>query len=179
MGGAVILLIAVSAGFASTGIASAGVTYGWTPDGGRGVKYIIQIPPSEVDQVVRSGEIASQIPNEIRGHVSEVVIQIGDGSLPRITPNNLAQANFSSTSRPAATSPLAVEDRSPMPIPAMTGMMQLSPIRNPDVATAMMKPAPQAGGMNLPGGLGVPSTAASRANTPLPSTASNGFGATV
>lgn len=185
MGGAVMFLIAVSAAFVSTSIANAGVTYGWTPDGGQGVKYIIQIPPSEVDQVVRSGEITSQVPREIRGHVSEVVIQIGNGSLPRVTPSNLAQADYSSTSPNRTTNQLASEDRSPMPIPAMpippvNGTMPLSPIRNPDAATAMMKPAPQAGGMNFPGGLGLPSTTPSRGNTPMPSTAANnlqnGFG---
>lgn len=156
MGGAVMFLIA----------ATVGITYGWTPDGGQGVKYIIQIPANQVDQVVRSGEIASQIPTEIRGHVSEVVIRIGEGSLPRITPNHLTRADhrssqssdLASRSVAAEQATLAAADRSPMPIPAMRGNVELSPTRNIDSATAMMKPAPQGGGMNLPGSLGLPST---------------------
>lgn len=149
MGGAVMLLIA----------ATVGITYGWTPDGGPGVKYIIQIPADQVEQVVRNGEIASRIPPEIQGHVSEVVVRIGNGSLPRVTPSHLARADYQ------ATDYQATADRSPLPIPAMNSPMELSPIRNPDAATAMMKPAPQGGGMNLPGSLGV-----SQSNTTRPST---------
>ncbi|TWU03942.1 hypothetical protein [Neorhodopirellula pilleata] len=171
MGGAVMLLIA----------ATVGVTYGWTPDGGRGVKYIIQIPPDQVEQVVRSGEIASRIPTEIQGHVSEVVVRVGNGTLPRVTPSNLARADFQAVEPNQISGPnqagasrhsdggpissLASDDCAPLPIPAMNSPMELSPIRNPDAATAMMKPAPQGGGMNLPGSLGV-----SQSNTPRPST---------
>lgn len=162
MGGAVMLLIA----------ATVGITYGWTPDGGRGVKYIIQIPSDQVEQVVRSGEIASRIPPEIQGHVSEVVVRVGNGSLPRVTPSHLARADYQSTEPPRddrrisdPSNSMALNDRSPLPIPAMTSPTELSPIRNPDAATAMMKPAPQGGGMNLPGSLG-----SARTTTPRPST---------
>ncbi|WP_404310716.1 mu-protocadherin [Neorhodopirellula lusitana] len=182
MVGAVMLLIAASAGITSIGISTVGITYGWTPDGGRGVKYIIQIPPEKVDQVVRSGEIASQIPTEIRGHVSEVVIRIGQGTLPRVTPNHLTQAGYQTPVDPSAgttTGQLAAEDRFPMPIPSMGDAARLTPIRaRSEPATAMMKPAPQGGGMNLPGSLGPPSLgtgAASNASNQFNSAAESAY----
>jgi hypothetical protein len=153
MSGAVMLLIA----------ATVGISYGWTPDGRDGVKYIIQIPPEQVEQVTRCGEIASQIPAEIRGHVSEVVIRIGNDRLPKITPNHLSQnistsRSLSSESSDTAdrSAALAVADQAPVPIPAFGNPADLRPIgSNPAASTAMMKPAPQGGGMNLPGGLGM------------------------
>ncbi len=153
MSGAVMLLIA----------ATVGISFGWTPDGRDGVKYIIQIPPEQVEQVTRCGEIASQIPAEIRGHVSEVVIRIGNDRLPKITPNQLSQN--SSTSRSLSSgrfdtaernAALAASDQAPVPIPAFSNPADLRPIGgNSAASTAMMKPAPQGGGMNLPGGLGM------------------------
>lgn len=162
MSGAVMLLMAVSIG----------ITYGWTPDGGNGVKYIIQIPPEKVDQVVRTGEISSQIPAEIRSHVSEVVIRIGQGSVPRITPNFLSRstpARAPDTAGQAETSAYAAADRTPVPIPAMGDPSVPRPIPGyGSVSTAVMKPSPQGGGMNLPGGFGM--TPATGTNAAGPST---------
>ncbi|MCM2371403.1 mu-protocadherin [Aporhodopirellula aestuarii] len=156
MSGAVMLLMA----------ATIGITYGWTPDGGDGVKYIIQIPPDKVEQVVRSGEISSRIPAEVRSHVSEIVVRIGHGSVPRITPSNL-----SSTAPAPSRDPniLAAADRTPVPIPAMGDPSELRPIRGYESpSTAMMKPAPQSDGWNLPGGFGM--TPAANSNSAGPST---------
>ncbi len=148
MSGAVMLLMA----------ATVGITYGWTPDGGDGVKYIIQIPPEKMEQVARSGEISSQIPTEIRGHVSEVVIRVGEGNVPRVTPGRLssrgtpAGRSFAGAEHPNA---VAAADQIPIPIPSMGDPTDLRPIGARQAAsTAMMKPAPQSGGMNMPGGFG-------------------------
>lgn len=152
MSGAVMLLIA----------ATVGITYGWAPDGGNGVKYIIQIPPDKVEQVARSGEISSQIPDEIRSHVTEVVIRVGHGNLPRITPSHLVAH---CPPAPARNGAIAAADFTPIPIPSMGEPSDLLPIGSRSApANAMMKPSPQSGGMNLPG--------SSRA--PAPSTSSAG-----
>lgn len=161
--GAVMLLMA----------ATVGITYGWTPDGGDGVKYIIQIPPEKIDQVARSGEISSQIPVEIRGRVSEVVIRVGQGNLPRVTPGNLfsrsAPAGPSNTMSGNANS-LAAADQIPVPIPSMGDPTDMRPIGMGDTApTAMMKPAPQGSGMNMPNAFGMP---------PAVTTGSTGFAST-
>ncbi len=150
--------------------ATVGITYGWVPDGGAGVQYIIQIPPDKIEQVARSGEISSQIPLEIRGHVSEVVIRVGEGNVPRVTPNHVLSRGSGDANTVAAA------DQIPMPIPSMGDPTEIRPIgMATSPPTAMMKPAPQSGGMNMPGGFGMtpastsPSTPA--ANTELGTTA--------
>lgn len=167
--GAVMLLMA----------ATVGITYGWVPDGGDGVKYIIQIPPEKIDQVTRSGEISSQIPAQIRGHVSEVVIRVGQGNLPRVTPGSLSRRSDppgQSYDRTANPNSVAVADQIPMPIPSISDPTDLRPIGMGNAAsTAMMKPAPQSGGMNMPSGFGM--TPATTPSTGFASTppATNGF----
>ncbi|TWT73193.1 mu-protocadherin [Allorhodopirellula solitaria] len=156
MSGAVMLLMA----------ATVGITYGWTPDDRDGVKYIIQIPPDKMEQVARTGEISSQIPAEIRSHVSEVVIRVGEGSVPRITPEYLSSRSASAPSSFAASDP----DQIPVPIPSMGNPTELRPIgATGSTTTAMMKPAPQSGGMNMPGGYGM-TPASSGGNASQPST---------
>lgn len=166
MSGAVMLLMA----------ATVGITYGWTPDGGDGVKYIIQIPPEKMEQVARSGEISSRVPVEIRGHVSEVVIRVGDGNVPRVTPGRLSSHDHPASRSFAAgqSNPLAAADQVPIPIPSMGDPMDLRPIRSSRAApTAMMKPAPQSGGMNMPEGLG---TGYANASPPSTGYSSAGLG---
>ncbi|TWT76332.1 hypothetical protein CA13_68260 [Planctomycetes bacterium CA13] len=81
MGGVPVLLLA----------AAIGVTYGWQPDGGDGVEYIIQVPPDQMEQLRQSGEISSRIDPRVQGHVSRVVIRVGNGPLPRSTPSTIAR----------------------------------------------------------------------------------------
>ncbi|EMI56997.1 mu-protocadherin [Rhodopirellula sallentina SM41] len=162
-------------------VASFGITYGWTPDGGNGVKYIIQIPPEKVDQVARTGEISSQIPPEIRSHVSEVVIRIGHGQVPRVTPNFISRSTPAGSNRSdqptassiAASDPIAASDRSPVPIPAMGDPSVARPIPGfASATTSVMKPDPQSGGMNLPGGFGMtPATNSAPPSTSFSQTA--------
>ncbi len=80
MGGVPLLLMAIAMG----------ITYGWHPDGAGGVNYIIQVPPEQLDAVRRSGEISSVIDPEVRGHVSRIIIRVGEGPLPRDTPADFA-----------------------------------------------------------------------------------------
>ena len=68
------------------------VTYGWQPDGRGGVEYIIQVPPEKLEQLRSSGtgEITSTIDPKVRGLVSKVVVRVGHGDLPRVSPNQPA-----------------------------------------------------------------------------------------
>jgi len=166
MSGAVMLLM----------LASAGITYGWTPDGGNGVKYIIQIPPNQMEQVARAGELTSQIPAEIRGHVTEVVIRIGQGDVPRVTPPHLAMRGPGSMNtdpnqlHSGTAGMIASGDYTPVPIQAMDGPAELRPIggvASPSIA--MMQPSPQGGGFSLPNGFNTP--ASNSPSTARPSTA--------
>ncbi|MCC9644832.1 mu-protocadherin [Rhodopirellula sp. JC740] len=181
MGGAVMLLM----------VATMGITFGWTPDGADGVKYIIQVPPDQLDQLSRVGEISSTVSPEVRGRVSEIVIRIGNGNVPRVTPASWKTTN---ASHPSGVSqvvsdenalhglPLASDDLCPVPIPATgptyLGQPTIIPgnVNSPST-TRLMKP--QSGGMNLPGGFDMPSTAPSTAANSAATGAaapSNGFG---
>ena len=156
MGGAVTLLL----------VATMGITFGWTPDGADGVKYIIQVPPDQLDQLERVGEITSTISPEVRGRVSEIVIRVGDGPVPRQMPANWMQTN---ASHPSGVSqvvsdenalrglPIASDDRRPIPIPMSSNSMQpgIIPgnVNSPSV-TRLMKP--QSNGMSMPGGFDAP-----------------------
>ncbi|MFG0266905.1 MAG: mu-protocadherin [Rhodopirellula sp. JB055] len=180
MGGAVTLLL----------VATMGITFGWTPDGADGVKYIIQVPPDQLDQLERVGEITSTISPEVRGRVSEIVIRVGTGSVPRETPAHWKQTNASHTSGVSQVVsdenalrglPIASDDCRPIPIPMTGNSMQpgIIPgnVNSPSV-TRLMKP--QSGGMNLPGGFEppapstTPSTAPSTSGFNLPSSLTQG-----
>lgn len=156
MGGAVTLLL----------VATMGITFGWTPDGADGVKYIIQVPPDQLDQLERVGEITSTISPEVRGRVSEIVIRVGDGPVPRQMPANWMQTN---ASHPSGVSqvvsdenalrglPIASDDRRPIPIPMSSNSMQSGIIPgnvNSPSVTRLMKP--QSNGMSMPGGFDAP-----------------------
>ncbi|MEM6978592.1 MAG: hypothetical protein AAF539_02920, partial [Planctomycetota bacterium] len=136
-------------------LATAAITYGWVPDGSDGVRYIIQIPADDLEQLRQVGEISSQIDARMRGHVSEVVVRVGDGPVPRNTPDWLLRR---ATASGKTADSVAAADAIPMPIPSI----QLNPLSRGDsigpTTTAVLKPAPQSGGMNLPGGFQMPST---------------------
>lgn len=73
MGGAPLLLA----------IAVVTVDAGWESDGRDGYRYIIQIPAEQLREVERTGQITSQLPEDLRGRVSSVVVQVGSDPLPR------------------------------------------------------------------------------------------------
>ena len=155
MGGVPVLLM----------IAAMGITYGWQPDTRGGVEYIIQIPPDQLSEIERVGEISSVIDPAVRGHVSRVVIQVGNGPVPRRTPTNFA-------SRPGPQlngAVIAASDQSPVPIPEMDDTRQAAPIRSLDpvlisetAPTAVMKP--DANDLSGPG-YSFPTTPSSLRNT--------------
>ncbi|MEO9596165.1 mu-protocadherin [Rhodopirellula bahusiensis] len=155
MGGAVTLLL----------VATMGITFGWTPDGADGVKYIIQVPPDQLDQLERVGEITSTISPEVRGRVSEIVIRVGNGPVPREVPARW----MTNASHPSGVSqvvsdedalrglPIAADDRRPIPIPMSSNSTQPGVIPgnvNSPSITRLMKP--QSGGMSMPGGFEAP-----------------------
>lgn len=101
MGGLLVLLA----------VAVTSVTYGWQPDGTGGVEYLVQVSPDKLAQVRSTGEISSTIPAEIRGHVSRVVIRVGDGPLPRTISSAMQQS--------AEADRLSAADHQNVPIPQM------------------------------------------------------------
>ncbi|TWU20146.1 hypothetical protein Pla52o_46600 [Novipirellula galeiformis] len=142
MGGVPVLLL----------FAAIGVTYGWQPDGGGGVEYIIQVPAEQVDRLQETGEISSVIDPQVQGHVSRVVIRVGNQPLPRETPPHVAQLRHEVPVAPGAAGrgsrmaandgsrsgivetqsrePTAFDanDQNPIPIPQMTERSPAQPI---------------------------------------------------
>lgn len=157
MGGAPVLVL----------VAALGVSFGWTPDDSGGVEYIIQIPPEQLEDVRRSGQIDSAIPREIRGHVSRVIIRVGDGDLPRQTPigMNAAVKSGGNTVPLIAVSPIRTADQQHVPIPAI-GLAETSHAVTGTSRSQVMKPSPQGGSS-----FAMPTTAGGQANgTGFPST---------
>ena len=108
MGGVPVLLM----------IAAMGITYGWQPDDSGGVEYVIQIPPDQLHELERIGEISIAIDPAVQGHVSRVIIKVGNSPLPRITPPNLARVAASPRRMDGGE---GLTDHSPRPIPKNAG----------------------------------------------------------
>ncbi|WP_442506884.1 hypothetical protein SH528x_005758 [Novipirellula sp. SH528] len=133
MGGVPVLLL----------FAAIGVTYGWQPDGGGGVEYIIQVPADQLDRLQESGEVTSVIDPQVQGHVSRIVIRVGNQRLPRETPSAISQLRHEVPVTNGGTNSAIVEtqtrrdrnlnafdasDQQPIPIPQMTANSQVQPI---------------------------------------------------
>lgn len=158
-------------------VAALGVDYGWQPDGGGGVEYVIQVQPDQWDNVKRLGEISSTIDPEVQGRVSRVIIRVGNERLPRVTPplpRNTQTSSYNqfqpgtptnARTNPSSTNPsnhVAAVDLTPVPIPEMADIRSMVPIPGgPGLAAdygasgtaSMMKPdpaSPQGGGFSLP-----------------------------
>lgn len=126
-------------------IALMGITYGWQPDNNGGVEYIIQVSADDLKEIERLGEITSAINPTVQGYVSRVVVRVGNGPLPRKTPENLRRQLPSQ----------AANDYSSIPIPEMVDTERAIPIpslasANSDRQAAVMKP--QSDGFKLPQG---------------------------
>ncbi len=151
MGGVPVLLM----------VAALGVDFGWIPDDGGGVQYIIQVGPEKLADVRRAGEIVSTIPPEVRGHVSKVVIRLGEGPLPREMPRRTSRKTGYGAIDARDDLNQDERDHLAMPIPALPpGEAQpagktVRPIPGPEtdrVSRRLMKPAPNPqGGFTLPG----------------------------
>jgi hypothetical protein len=128
-------------------IAMMGITYGWQPDNNGGVEYIIQVSPDDVRELERLGEISSAIDPLVQGHVSRVVVRVGNAPLPRTTPPNLAQR------KSPGNTEFAASDLSAVPIPEMDDTVNATPIPGlQPTQAAVMKPQSE-GGFSLPASL--------------------------
>lgn len=121
-----------------------GITYGWQPDPGGGegaVQYIVQISPDRLERLESLGEITSTIDPAVRGRVTQVVVRVGSGPVPKIDPISSLGAGVS------------LSDAQPVPIPQMqlagesSGAVPIAGIA-PGGKTSLMKP--QTGGFSLP-----------------------------
>ncbi len=143
MGGVPVLLL----------FAAIGVSYGWQPDGGGGVEYIIQVPPEQLSRLQETGEITSVIDPQVQGHVSRVVIKVGNDPLPRKTPSTISQlrhdtpviassgggivaggsvetqARLNHGNAPTLSASVDANDQLLIPIPEMKADSQSNPIR--------------------------------------------------
>jgi len=143
-------------------LAAVGVDYGWQPDGttssrGDNIRYIIQIPPHQLDQIKSVGEITSAIDPSIQGRVSQIVVRIGTETLPRDAGRVAASQSPSQTGE-TARGMVSNEDSAQVPIPEIgfgssSIASNLNQRANPSGSEAMMKPDPQTGGFALPEGL--------------------------
>jgi hypothetical protein len=146
-------------------LAAVGVDYGWQPDGttssrGDNVRYIIQIPPHQIDQIKTIGEITSAIDPSIQGRVSQIVVRIGTETLPRDA-GRVAAIRSPAQSDESARVMVSSEDSAQVPIPEIDfGSPSIASNRgdraNSPGSEAMMKPDPQTGGFALPEGLSNP-----------------------
>ena len=149
-------------------LAAVGVDYGWQPDGttssrGDNVQYIIQIPPHQLDQVRSVGEITSTIDPSIQGRVSQIVVQIGTGPLPRDAGRALSHS--APAAAPVAQAVALADDAAEIPIPEMPADSQAAlaskAAGKPGLAAesgseSLMKPDPQGSGFQFPEGLQTP-----------------------
>lgn len=132
-------------------LAAVGVDYGWQPDGtqsarGDNIEYIIQVPPDQLDDIRRAGEVTSTLDPAIAGRVVRVVFRIGTESLPRDAGHAVAVA-------PANPLPADPLDHASLPIPQF-GDADSIPVaalgEGGSASQSLMKPDPQSEGFTLP-----------------------------
>ncbi len=131
-------------------VATLGITYGWQPDGKDGVEYVIQIPPDQLQEIQRLGEISSTIDPAVRGRVSRVIVRVGDGPLPRTSAPDFSHQADDRGSYVAQT------DHTPMPVPASTDLREAIPIRGIETASKASVMKPQTNDANRDSGFTLP-----------------------
>lgn len=161
-------------------LATVGIDYGWQPDGtkspqGDNIEYIIQIPPDQLDEVKRLGEITSTLDPTVANRVVKVIVRVGTERLPRNAGNLAVRPTAPTLSRSGQSgSGLGTTvrgdqaDHSPLPIPEFPIAEGLAggPIKGDlSQSESLMKPDPQTGGLALP-----PSTLAPVGTNPNVST---------
>ena len=107
-------------------LAAGGINYGWKPDDQGGVEYVIQIPPDQLQELQRIGQVSSAIDPAVRGHVSRIVVQVGEGPLPRITPPDLLRGNSTATSPRDLKSTVAAESATTVTM-TLSGVVSIQP----------------------------------------------------
>jgi len=137
--------------------AAVGVDYGWQPDGtqsdrGDNIRYIVQVPPDQLDEIRRAGEVTSTLDPEIAGRVVQIVFRIGTDPLPRDAGRVISQ--------PTAAGPASdPSDHASLPIPQFSPADSLASAPPPDLSgraedgsgsQSLLKPDPQAEGFTLP-----------------------------
>ncbi len=108
-------------------VAATSVTYGWQPDNKGGVEYLVQVAPDKLAQVRDAGEISSAIPAEIRGHVSRVVIRVGNGPLPKVLPESIRM----SAQHSPPSGAISQSDRQVIPIPQIDSSSNIKRVMKP------------------------------------------------
>lgn len=146
-------------------LATVGIDYGWQPDGtkspqGDNIEYIIQIPPDQLDEVKKLGEITSTLDPTVANRVVKVIVRVGTEPLPRNAGNLAARPTLPTLSRSGQSSlgadtvvPGDQADHSPLPIPEFPVPEDL--VNGPgqpgrSTTESLMKPDPQSGGFALP-----------------------------
>ncbi len=145
--------------------ATVGIDYGWQPDGtkspqGDNIEYIIQIPPDQLDDVQRLGEITSTLDPTVANRVVKVIVRVGTEPLPRNAGNLAVRPTSPALSQSGQASPgvgAAVAgdqaDHSPLPIPEFPTLDKLAGVSGKSGVSpseSAMKPDPQTGGFALP-----------------------------
>ena len=145
--------------------AAVGIDYGWQPDGtkspqGDNIEYIIQIPPDQLDDVQRMGEITSTLDPTVANRVVKVIVRVGTEPLPRNAGNLAVGPTSPALSQSGQASPGAgaavagdQADHSPLPIPEFPTLDKLAGVSGKsDVSPSesSMKPDPQTGSFALP-----------------------------
>ena len=85
-------------------VAAVGVTYGWQPDPNgdhdSSVQYMIQVSPYELEQMEQVGGITMVIDPVVQGHLSRIVVRVGDQDLPRELPEGLRGSQRTASLKP-------------------------------------------------------------------------------
>lgn len=159
MGGITTLLLLLAAG---------GITYGWKPDDRGGVEYIIQVPPDQLQELPRLGQISSTIDPAVRGRVSRVVVQIGEGPLPQITPPEMPSNSGRSVNLGVGGAGIAAEDAALIPIPEMSDSSMVIPIAGIESGSNQAVMKPQTGNTTSASGFALPPSLSSPAPVTAP-----------
>ncbi|MEE2938427.1 MAG: hypothetical protein VYA84_20760 [Planctomycetota bacterium] len=149
-------------------LAAGGITYGWKPDDRGGVEYIIQVPPEQLQELPRLGQISSTIDPAVRGQVSRVVVQIGEGPLPRITPPAMPSKSGRSANFGVGGAGIAAEDAALIPIPEMSDSSMVIPIAGIESGSNQAVMKPQTGNTMSASGFALPPSLSSPAPATTP-----------
>ncbi|MGV3482821.1 MAG: hypothetical protein ACO1RT_00235 [Planctomycetaceae bacterium] len=143
-------------------LAAIGVDYGWQPDGttsqrGDNVQYIVQISPDQVQQLSAIGEITSTIDPSIQGRVSQIVVKVGTGPLPKDGGRVVFIETSTGSGKLAQDIPPSLDDAQVVPIPEIKDTAVRTNSANAfavasaaDRSASVMKPDPQGPGFQMP-----------------------------
>lgn len=137
-------------------VAVMGITYGWQPDQNGGVEYIVQVSPDELAHIERAGDLKTEIDPAVRGHVSRIIVRVGNKKLPRQTPSNLIAQ--SSRTKAQSSVRLATSDYMSVDVPEIARTSNSS-----DNRIVVAKPQNEGPGFSLPPSLSDAASSATQA----------------